>query len=66
MRFAVRFNRKAKTWEVVDTLSVEQTVGAHRQQMAAMVQAEAENRRWRRFGPGVETFALTADPSRPF
>ncbi len=66
MRYAVRFDRGADIWEVVDTLSAEQAVGAHRQRTPAIIQAEAEERRWRRFGPGKETFALTADPSSPF
>lgn len=59
MRFSVRYDNRAETWEVVDGLSAQQTVGWHRQQMSAFVQAEAEERRWRRFGPGTETFALT-------
>jgi len=66
MRFAVRYDRLRNSWDVIDTLSAEQTVGAHRQKMAAVTQAEAEEHRWRRFGPGTETFDLTAEPSQPF
>jgi len=60
MRYFVRYDRVAETWQVVDSLSAEQTVGAHRDKAPAVFQAEAEERRWRRFGPGTETFALMA------
>ncbi|MDD9876688.1 MAG: hypothetical protein OXR84_04510 [Magnetovibrio sp.] len=60
MRFTVEFDTHASKWLVFDWLNAGQAVGAHRDQGAAFVQAESEEQRWRRFGPGTETFALVA------
>ncbi|MBT6094584.1 MAG: hypothetical protein HOH04_06850 [Rhodospirillaceae bacterium] len=58
MRYVVRCDTLAGKWLVVDTLTVEQTVGCHERQAGAVFQAESEERRWRRFGAGTENFAL--------
>lgn len=60
MRHSVQYDRVRETWEVVDALGAEQTVGIHNDQAPAVFQAEAEEQRWRRFGPSGETFALVA------
>ena len=59
-RFFVKFDDDARKWLVFDRLCIEQLVGAHAGRGGAVNQAEDEERRWRRFGPGVETFALVA------
>ena len=60
MRYVVRYDSVDEAWLVVDTLTVEQTVGRHSRHPGAVFQAEAEERRWRRFGSGAENFALMA------
>lgn len=60
MRYVVRYDNHDRKWLVVDTLTVEQTVGCHLGQPEALIQAESEERRWRRLGAGTETFALMA------
>ena len=60
MRYVVRYDNQDRKWLVVDTLTVEQTVGCHRGQPEALIQAESEERRWRRLGAGAENFALMA------
>ncbi len=61
MRFVVRCDTKAGKWLVIDTLTVEQTVGCHERRAGAVIQAESEERSWRRLGAGAETFALIAE-----
>jgi len=59
-RFSVKFDDSARKWLVFDRLGAGQLVGTHHRRGGAVIQAEDEERRWRRFGPGVETFALVA------
>ncbi len=58
MRYVVRHDSVDDIWLVVDTLGAEQTVGRHSQHPLAVYQADTEERRWRRHGLGLETFAL--------
>lgn len=60
MRYVVRYDKTDRKWLVIDTLTVEQTVGCHAAKPGALIQAESEERRWRRLGTGAETFALVA------
>ncbi len=61
MRYEIRYDDGASKWAVIDHLSTSQTVGLHDGQQNAAEQAESEERRWRRFGTGTETFALIAN-----
>jgi hypothetical protein len=65
MRYVVRYDNRDRKWLVVDTLTVEQTVGLHAEQSGAFIQAESEERRWRRLGTGAENFALMAQDADP-
>ena len=60
IRYVVQFDDNASKWLVFDQLNGGQAVGAHAWRGGAVIQAEDEERRWRRFGPGTETFALVA------
>lgn len=60
MRYVVRHDSVGEAWLVVDTLTVEQIVGRHTRHPGAVIQAETEERRWRRLGLGAENFALMA------
>ena len=61
MRYEICYDDRARKWAVIDHLSTNQTVGLHDGRQNAAEQAESEERRWRRFGAGAETFALIAN-----
>ena len=58
MRYVVRHDAVDDNWLVVGTLGAEQTVGRHCNRAPAVYQADDWERSWRRFGFGIETFAL--------